>query len=36
MQATRHRSGAVPEGLTDPTAGEWRRGRRNEAGHVGE
>jgi hypothetical protein len=35
MRATRHRSGAHPEGLTDPTADQWLRGGRDEAGRVG-
>jgi hypothetical protein len=35
MRATRHRSGAHPEALADPTAGKWRRGRHDEAGRVG-
>ena len=35
MQATRHRSGAHPEGLADPTAGRWCRGGHDEAGQVG-
>jgi hypothetical protein len=35
MQATRHRSGAHPEGLADSTAGQWCRGGHNEAGQVG-
>jgi hypothetical protein len=35
MQATQHRSGAHPEALADPTAGEWCRGGHNEAGQVG-
>jgi hypothetical protein len=36
MQATRHRSGAHPDGLADPTTGWWRRGGHNESGKVGE
>ena len=36
MRATRHRPGAHPEGLTDPTAGAWCRGGHDEAGLVGE
>jgi len=35
MQATQHPSGAHPEGLSDPTASEWSRGRHDEAGQVG-
>jgi hypothetical protein len=35
MQATRHRSGAHPEGLADSIAGKLRRGRHDEAGPVG-
>ena len=35
MRATRHRSGAHPEGLADPTAVEWCRGGHDEAGQVG-
>jgi hypothetical protein len=36
MQANRHRSGAQVDALADSTAGQWCRGRGNEAGHVGE
>jgi hypothetical protein len=32
MHATRHRCGAHPVGLLRPTAGEWCRGRHDEAG----
>jgi hypothetical protein len=35
MQATRHRSDAHPEGLADPMAGQWCRGRHDEADLVG-
>jgi hypothetical protein len=35
MQAARHRPGAHIEGLTDPTAGRWWRGRHDEDGQVG-
>jgi hypothetical protein len=35
MQAARQRSDAHPEGLADPMAGQWCRGRRDEAGRVG-
>jgi hypothetical protein len=34
-QATRHRPGAHPEALAEPTAGQWCRGRHDEAGQVG-
>jgi hypothetical protein len=36
IQGTQHRSGAHPEGLADPMAGQWCRGRPDEAGQVGE
>jgi hypothetical protein len=35
MPATRHRSSAHREALDDPMAGQWRRGRHNEAGQFG-
>ena len=35
MRAARHRSDAHPEGLADPTAGQWCRGGHKETGGVG-
>ena len=35
MRATRHRTGAHPEGLADSMAGQCRRGRPDEACQVG-
>jgi len=35
IQAAQHRSGAHPEALADPMAGQWCRGRHVEADQVG-
>jgi hypothetical protein len=36
MQTSQRRSGAHPEALADPPAGEWCRGGHDKAGQVGE